>query len=138
MQDRDVTAAEIAKKVPNTPASQFTRWKKGLWTYIPVEKVEAVAKTICPEDYREQTDLIIAYLTDMTPLAYRPSILIGQKGENEKLRPMAGAGSNWSDEMRQRFDAVAEAYKLDDNFAGMVDTLSGWAKRICREKRSGG
>lgn len=127
------TLREVAAKVPNLPFQQFSKWRAGNWTYIP--KLEPVLKAVAPDDHRARCDLVIAYLTDLTPLQYRPTIIIGQKGENEVggLRPMAGAGSNWSDEMRIRLDAVAEAYKVNDDFATMVDTMTAWAKRINKE-----
>jgi len=137
IEDSGRSVKEIASKIPRTPASQFTRWKKGLWTYIPPDKLEAVCREISPDDYRGQLDLIIAYLADQTPAAFRPSILIGQKGEAEGkgLRPMAGAGSNWSEEMRQRLDAVAQAYLLNDDFANMVNSLTAWGKRLVQESK---
>lgn len=130
--ERNVTAKEVAAKIPNTPASQFTRWKKGIWEWIPTEKLVGVAKAICPRDPRDQADLIIAYLTDITPVQYRPYILIGQRDENEGkgMKPMAGVGSGWSEEMRQRLDVVAEAYKLDNDFAEMVDFVHRRGTRI--------
>lgn len=136
IEDSGRTVREVAKTIPNTPSTQFTRWKKGLWTYIPADKLEQICKTVCPDDFRGQLDLITAYLTDLTPGCYRPSLLIGQKGENEGmgLKPLVGPGSNWSEEMRQRLDSVAAAYLLDDEFANMVNQLSAWGKRIVKER----
>lgn len=133
LQDQNRTLRDVAAKIPNTPPSQFTRWKTGQWTYIPTEKLEAVVRTVAPNDYREQADLILAYLSDMTPQAYRPTILLGQKGENDadpNLKPITGAGAAWTEDMRRRLDAVAAAYELNDEFAHMVDTLVAWAKRL--------
>jgi hypothetical protein len=126
------TVKEVAAKLDNTPASQFTRWKKGLWTYIDPEKLVQVVKEIS-DDPREQADLILAYIHDMTPLPFRPSLLHGQKGEMP--HSITAGEAAWSDPMRRRLDVLAEAYELNPDFAAMVDQLVNWGKRLKKEAK---
>lgn len=124
------TIKEVADKLPHTPASQFTRWKKGLWTYIPEDKLMAIVRAIS-DDPREQCDLIMAYLHDLTPIPFRPMMLLQQKGE----APVSinDGQAAWSDPMRRRMDDIAEAYPLSDDFALMTDNMVGWAKRLKKQ-----
>lgn len=127
------TVKEVAAKLPNTPASQFTRWKKGLWTYIPPEKLEMIVKAIT-DDPREQCDLIIAYRHDVTPMFYRPMLLDHQKGEAPIS--ITSGEAPWRDPLRRRLDVLAQAYELNNDFALMLDNIVGWAKRLTKGKES--
>jgi len=122
--DSGRTVKEVAAKLPNTPASQFYKWKRGLWAEIPPEKLTQVVELIA-DDPREQADLIIAYLRDMTPIKFRPTIVCGQKGEMPPDTEQA-----WNDPMRRRLDVMSEAYDKNSDFAAMVDQLIHWAKRL--------
>ncbi len=121
------TVKEVAKRLKATPASQFTRWKKGLWTYIPPEKLVEIVETVT-DDPREQADLIIAYLHDVTPLKFRPVLTFAQKGDIPFS--IADGEAPWRDPMRRRLDVLAEAYEKSPDLALMVDNLVAWAKRI--------
>lgn len=124
------TVKEVAEKLPNTPASQFTRWKKGLWTYIPPDKLELIARAIT-DDPREQCDLIMAYRHDVTPMFYRPMLLDHQKGEAPVS--ITDGEAAWRDPMRRRLDVLGEAYELNSDFAAMLDNMVGWAKRLVKK-----
>jgi hypothetical protein len=111
-----------------------------MWTYIERDKLVSIVREIHPDDYRKQVDLIGEYLADLTPGEFRPTLLLGQKGENESAmlrRPMVGPGSNWSEDMRRRLDAVAAAYELDADYAAMVDHIVHWGKRLSTAQKRG-
>ena len=129
-QEEGKTLQEVAAKVGGTPASQFTRWKRGDWTSIDHEKLVKIARAIT-DDRRRQTDLIIAYLVDLTPLEFRPQIDIGQRGEVLHGKSTAEELSGpWSQDLRKKLETIGAAYSKDADFQKMVDTMAGWAKRI--------
>jgi hypothetical protein len=129
-QEEGKTLQEIAAKVGGTPASQFTRWKRGDWTAIEHQKLVKLVRTIT-DDPRRQADLIIAYLVDLTPVEYRPQIDIGQRGEvlhgKSTSEELSGP---WSKDIRNKLEVIGAAYSKDADFQKMVDTMAGWAKRI--------
>lgn len=131
-QEEGKTLQEIAAKVPNTPASQFTRWRRGDWTSIDAPKLVKLVTAIT-DDPRRQTDLIIAYLVDLTPVEYRSQIDIGHRGEvaNGSSAAEVVAGP-WGEDIRAKLDTIGAAYSKDADFQKMVDTLAGWSKRINR------
>lgn len=129
-QEEGKTLQEIAAKVGGTPASQFTRWKRGDWTSIEHEKLVRIARAIT-DDRRRQADIIISYLVDLTPLEYRPQIDIGQRGEVLHGKSTAEELSGpWSQDIRKKLEAIGAAYSKDADFQKMVDTLASWAKRL--------
>lgn len=123
------TVTEVSAKLKNTPASQFTRWKKGLWTYIPPEKLVAIIAEVA-KDPEDQTDLILAYLYDMTPVRYRPMIVVGAKGDLPTS--ITDGEAPWMRPMRKRLDLIADAYAKNPEFASLVDHLTEWAKRLTK------
>jgi hypothetical protein len=129
-QEEGKTLQEIAAKVGGTPASQFTRWKRGDWTAIEHGKLVKIAKAVT-DDRRRQTDLIIAYLVDLTPVEFRPQIDIGQRGEvlhgKSTSEELSGP---WSQDIRKKLEAIGAAYSKDADFMKMVDTMASWARRI--------
>ena len=132
-QEEGKTLQQVAAKVPNTPASQFTRWKRGDWSAIEEEKLVKLVTSIT-KDRRRQADLIIAYLVDLTPVEYRPQIDIGQRGEVLHGKSTAAELSGpWSQDIRNKLESIGAAYSKDADFQKMVDTLAGWAKRIERD-----
>jgi hypothetical protein len=130
IEDSGRTLKEVATKIPKMPASQFTRWQKGLWTYIEPEKIVQIVEAIT-DDPREQCDMIVAFLHDMTPIKFRPMLLHTQKGETPFS--ITDGKAPWSDPMRRRLDVLAEAYELNADLAAMTDQLVAWAKRVKKE-----
>ena len=127
IRDNNLTAAEVMAKVPKTPASQLTRWKNGDWGYVEHEKLTQLARA-CSDDVEEQSNIICAYLYDLTPIAFRPNLTIevkraGAKATDELTAP-------WAADMRRKLDSIGKAYSKDADFMRMFDTLVGWAKRI--------
>lgn len=129
-EEEGITLAEVAAKVPQTPASQFTRWQRGEWTSIESTKLVRIARALT-KDVRRQTDLVIAYLVDLTPIEFRPQIDIGQRGEVQNGQnasdPLAGP---WSQDVRKKLEKIAAAYGEDPDFDRMVDSLSVWSERV--------
>jgi hypothetical protein len=131
LEQKGIPVRQLVKSLKNTPASQFTRWKQGLWTYIEHDKLQAIAEAIS-DDPREQCDLIVAFLHDMTPMKYRPMILHMQKGESPFS--ITDGQAPWSEPQRRKMEAIAEAYELNEDFAQMVDHLHTWARRVKKEQ----
>jgi len=132
-QEEGKTLQEIAAKVPNTPASQFTRWKNGDWTSIEHTKLVKLVRTVT-DDPRRQTDLIIAYLVDLTPVEYRPQIDIGQRGEVlHGKRTSDELSGPWSKDIRNKLELIGAAYSKDADYMKLVDTLASWARRLTKE-----
>lgn len=125
------TTREIAAQLKGTPASQFTRWKQGRWTYIDSDKLVALIEAIAPHN-SDRCDLLIAYLHDLTPVKYRPMLQHARKGDIP--RSITDGDAPWRDPMRQRLDIVAEAYERNDDYAALVDHLVSWGKRLTKEE----
>jgi hypothetical protein len=129
--DQGRTVKEVATKIKGTPATQFTKWKKGQWVSIDPEKLVEIVEAIS-DDPREQADLVMAYLRDCTPIPYRPTIMLSQQGENAK--PLTQ--SPWSDPMRRKLEAIARAYEMDPDFAELFDFLAVRARRVEQDAKA--
>lgn len=120
---------EVAEALPNTPANQFSKWKTGRWTYIAEKKLLQLVDIIARNDRQKRVNLIIAYVIDMTPEAYRPLIDIKPRsGESEDAAGLTG--NRWSPTLRAKIEAIGEAYGRDPDFMNMADQLGRWAATI--------
>lgn len=128
------TLEEVASKVKGTPASQFTRWKSGKWGFIENDKLVKLVRATT-DDQEKQSNLIIAYLIDMTPIEFRPMIDIGLRGQVKGGTNTANELSgSWSQDIRRKIEAIGKAYTKDEDFQRMVDQMASWGRRIIKEE----
>ena len=128
IEDSGRTVREVAAKLKKTPASQFTKWKHGLWTSIDPEKLQRIVEVVS-DDPMEQAEMIQAYLYDITPMKFRPIIEHSLKGEGR------ASTTPWKkDTESRRLAPIVEAYSLDREFAAMSNYLLSWAVRLLEQK----
>lgn len=65
--DSGRSLTEVAGLIGGTSPNQFSKWKTGMWTYIPQAKLERMIAVIAGRDQNRAAALMIAYLIDMTP-----------------------------------------------------------------------
>lgn len=124
---------DVAASLPKTPASQFSKWRAGKWSYIAERKLVPLIQAIAKNNKEMQAKLMIAYLIDMTPEIFRPVVDIMPRVGEEAVEPLDG--KRWSPSLRARIEAIGNAYARDDNFMRMVDQLGKWAESINKEHR---
>lgn len=117
---------DVAEEIGKTPANQFSKWKTGKWTYIAEKKLLRIIDVIARRDRQRAVNLMIAYLWDMCPEAFRHVIDIKPRvGESEMNAQLAG--QKWTPALRARLEAIGSAYARDKNFMRMADQLGEWA-----------
>jgi hypothetical protein len=126
---------DVAEAIGKTPSNQFSKWKTGKWTYIPEKKLARVIDEIARKDREKRVSLMIAYLIDMTPEAFRPLIDIGPKTGDDATD--VGLAGRWSPNLRAKLEAIGAAYARDKDFMRMADQLGEWAVSINNRAEKG-
>ncbi|MFT3783817.1 MAG: hypothetical protein QM790_17545 [Nibricoccus sp.] len=121
------TIAEVAAKVPGTPASQFTRWRRGDWGYIDADKLVRLVRAIT-SDPQKQAELIAAYLRDMTPREFHLTVI--PEIRNPSSDQKTDLTGPWASSIRAKLERIGHCYSKDEDFQRMVDTLDSWATRM--------
>lgn len=118
----------VAEAIGKTPASQFTKWKAGRWTYIAENKLLRIIDEIAGRDRSKRASLMVAYLIDMTPEVLRPLLSVtATAGDTPEDTGLTG---RWSPSLREKLMEIGAAYARDDDFMRMADQLGKWAVTI--------
>jgi len=122
---------DVAEAIGKTPANQFSKWKSGKWTYIAERKLLRIIDEIARRDRAKAVNLMMAYLIDMCPEAYRHAIdikpVVGESDTDAVL-----SGQRWTPSLRARLEAIGAAYARDKDFMRMADQMGEWASVINR------
>lgn len=129
-------AKDVAEKVGRTPASQFSKWSHGRWTYIEPKKLQRIVEAVT-SNRQKRVNLIVAYLVDMTPAPFRPFIDVKPRMLEENPADTNLMQKRWSLALRSKIEAIGEAYAKDTDFMRMVDNLATWAETLRKREKGG-
>jgi hypothetical protein len=131
IKDEGRLAQDVAAKVGKTPANQFSKWRKGEWTYIAHEKLVRLINCATP-NREKRVNLMVAYLIDQTPEEFKPWVNVTPRMTEEA--PDATLSKPWEKPLRAKLELIARAYSKNQDFMRMADNLGTWAEGVLREE----